>query len=87
MSHHHGFGGPGYLIRSEITQIPFRAGVLGMSNDGLDTEGSRFFITHSMQPQFDGEYTAAGWLIEGDEVLGSLLPGDRLMRATIVAPN
>lgn len=87
VSHRHGFGGPGYLIRSEITRIPFRAGVLGMSNDGLDTEGSRFFITHSMQPQFDGEYTAAGWLMEGEEVLASLLPGDRLIRATIVAPN
>ena len=54
-----------------------------VSNDGLDTEGSRFFITHSMQPQLDGEYTAVGWLIEGDDVLGSLLPGDRLIRAII----
>ncbi len=78
-----GFGGPGFTIRSELTLIPYLRGVIGMASAGKDTEGSQFFITHSMQPHLDGGYTAFGWVVEGMDVVDRLLVGDRIVRATI----
>lgn len=78
-----GFGGPGFTIRSEFTLIPYLRGVIGMASAGKDTEGSQFFITHSMQPHLDGGYTAFGWVVEGMDVVDRLLVGDRIVRATV----
>jgi cyclophilin family peptidyl-prolyl cis-trans isomerase len=78
-----GSGGPGYAIRSEFTQIPFLRGVLGMASSGKDTEGSQFFLTHSMQPHLDGGYTAFGWVTSGEEVLDALLEGHRILEARV----
>jgi peptidylprolyl isomerase len=78
-----GMGGPGFVIRSEFTRIPYGRGVIGMASAGKDTEGSQYFITHSMQPHLDGRYTAFGHVISGMEVVDSILEGDRVIRATI----
>lgn len=78
-----GYGGPGFTIRSELTLIPYRRGVIGMASAGKDTEGSQFFITHSMQPHLDGGYTAFGWVVEGMDAVDRLLVGDPLVRASI----
>jgi len=80
-----GFGGPGFSIRSELTEVPFLRGVLGMASAGKDTEGSQFFVTHSIQPHLDGSYTAFGWLIEGGDVLDAIQQWDRVRRAWVVA--
>ncbi len=69
--------------RTEYTRIRFLTGVVGLSNVGKDTEGSQFFITHSMQPQLDGTYTSFGNVIGGMDVVDSLLPGDRIVTAKI----
>ncbi len=71
--------------RTEFTRIRFLTGVVGLSNVGKDTEGSQFFITHSMQPQLDGTYTSFGHVIGGMDVVDSLLPGDRIVTAKIFA--
>ncbi|TVP60222.1 MAG: peptidylprolyl isomerase [Gemmatimonadales bacterium] len=87
-----GSGGPGLAIRSELTRIPFRRGVIGMASSGRDTEESQFFVTHSMQPHLDGSideggqwqaYTAFGWLEEGENALDQLMEGDRIVSATV----
>lgn len=78
-----GFGGPGFTITSEFTQVPFVEGALGMASAGKDTEGSQFFLTHSMQPHLDGGYTAFGWVVEGMDVVNALQMGDRIVRATV----
>jgi cyclophilin family peptidyl-prolyl cis-trans isomerase len=78
-----GTGEPGFAIRSEFTRIPFRRGVIGMASSGKDTEGSQFFLMHSMQPHLDGAYTAFGWIESGFEALDRLVEGDRLIRARI----
>jgi peptidylprolyl isomerase len=80
-----GFGGPGFTIRSEFTLIPYRRGVIGMASAGKDTEGSQFFITHSMQPHLDGGYTSFGWVVEGMDAVDRLLVGDRIVRARIAS--
>lgn len=75
-----GTGSPGSRIRSEFTQLSFERGVLGMASSGKDTEGSQFYLTHSLQPHLDGGYTAFGWLAEGGEALDLIQQGDRVIR-------
>ncbi len=73
-----GLGNPGYFIASEKNTSIFydRAGMLGMSNSGLDTNGSQFFITLSAAPQFDSQYPIFGEVISGLEVISQLNPAD-----------
>lgn len=78
-----GFGGPGFTIRSEFGEIPYLRGVIGMASAGKDTEGSQFFITHSMQPHLDGGYTSFGWVVEGMDVVDLLQVGDRIVKASV----
>jgi len=78
-----GFGGPGFSIRSEFTHLPYHRGVVGMASAGKDTEGSQFFITHSMQPHLEGSYTAFGWVEEGMDVVDRLYVGDRIVTARV----
>jgi len=78
-----GFGGPGFSIRSEFTQTPFQRGVLGMASAGKDTEGSQFFIMHSMAPHLDGGYTAFGWVESGMDVVDVLYVEDRVLTARV----
>jgi peptidylprolyl isomerase len=78
-----GFGGPGFSIRSEFTQIPYRRGVLGMASAGKDTEGSQFFVTHSMARHLDGGYTSFGWIVSGMDVVDVLYEQDRIVTARV----
>ena len=78
-----GYGGPGFEIRSEFTETPFLRGVLGMASSGKDTEGSQFFITHSMQPHLGGAYTAFGWAEDGMDVVDLLYQEDLIVSARV----
>jgi peptidylprolyl isomerase len=78
-----GFGGPGFTITSEFTEVPYLRGGAGMASAGKDTEGSQFFFTHSMQPHLDGSYTTFGWVVSGMDVVDRLDIGDRILRATV----
>jgi len=73
-----GWGGPGYTIRDELNRLPFDRGVIGMASAGPDTAGSQFFITLSRQPHLDGRYTAFGEVVEGLDLLDSIVQGDRM---------
>ena len=79
-----GFGGPPFRIRSEFTRIPYARGTVGMASSGKDTEGSQYFITHSMQPHLDGRYTAFGYVLDGLEVIDIIFEDDRVVKATII---
>jgi len=79
-----GWGGPGFTIRSEFTRIPYQRGIAGIASAGKDTEGSQFFITHSMQPHLDGRYTAFGRVVEGMGVVDRLLPDDSILSTQVV---
>jgi peptidylprolyl isomerase len=78
-----GFGGPGFTIRSEFTRLPFGRDVIGMASSGKDTEGSQYFITHSMQPHLDGNYTAFGQVVRGSDIVDRIEQGDRVLRAAV----
>jgi cyclophilin family peptidyl-prolyl cis-trans isomerase len=78
-----GTGGPDYRIRTELTELPFGRGILGMASAGKDTEGSQYYVTHSPQPHLEMGYTAFGWLESGGDVLDLIQQGDRIVRMTL----
>jgi cyclophilin family peptidyl-prolyl cis-trans isomerase/HEAT repeat protein len=79
-----GFGGPGFELPSEFTPVRYATGTVGMASAGKDTEGSQFFLTHSMQPHLDGRYTAFGIVIDGQPVVDSIRRGDRILAIEIL---
>lgn len=50
-----------------------------MALSGKDTGGSQFFVTAAPQPHLDGRYTAFGEVVSGQEVVDSLLEGDKIV--------
>lgn len=77
-----GNGGPGYSIRSELTQLNYLTGAVGMASSGKDTEGSQWFITHSPQFHLDSRYTLFGTVKEGQDVVDKIQIGDRIESIT-----
>jgi len=69
-----GMGGPGYTIPNERNLEPYRRGVLGMADAGLNTAGSQFFIMLDDHNRLDGRYTAFGELVD-DEGLDDITVG------------
>lgn len=79
-----GYGSVDFSIRTETPPFHWdRAGIIGMASAGRDTESIQFFITHSGTPHLDGNYTAFGELIEGQEIVDALRVGDVIERVEI----
>ncbi|MEA1980004.1 MAG: peptidylprolyl isomerase [candidate division Zixibacteria bacterium] len=74
--HGDGWGGPGYNIRCEYSDVPFETGMIGLATSGKDTGGSQFFFALSPQPQFNSRYTVLGKVITGMDVLLKIVRGD-----------
>lgn len=65
-----GTGGPGYQIKAEFNKKSHTRGVLSMArSQDPNSAGSQFFICHGDPKFLDGQYTAFGKLIQGDDVL------------------
>ena len=72
-----GKGTPGYFFKNEINDLKFdKPGMVGMANNGVDTNGSRFFITFVPAANFDGTYTVFGQVLSGLDVAEKLTPPD-----------
>lgn len=80
-----GMGGPGYKFGDETFNNPHKhgRGVISMANAGANTNGSQFFITHSLQPHLDGRHTVFGKVIKGLETVDSVKQGDKMNKVTI----
>ena len=78
-----GTGDPGYKIQAEFNKKSHERGVLSMArSQDPDSAGSQFFICHGAPKFLDGQYTAFGKLIKGDDVLEKIattktVPPDR----------
>jgi cyclophilin family peptidyl-prolyl cis-trans isomerase len=79
-----GWGGPGYTMRTEISNANFERGSCGIASAGKDTEGSQFFITHGATPHLDGRYTVFAKTAEGMDVVDCLQIGDTIKTVQLV---
>ncbi|MBT5706571.1 MAG: peptidylprolyl isomerase, partial [Verrucomicrobia bacterium] len=68
-----GTGGPGYQIKAEFSDRPHVRGVLSMARSSApDSAGSQFFICLADAQFLNGQYTAFGEVVSGDDVLEKL---------------
>ncbi|KIG15543.1 Peptidyl-prolyl cis-trans isomerase [Enhygromyxa salina] len=79
-----GYGGPGYVVPCEWSNLGYERGTVGMALAGKDTGGSQFFVTQTPQPHLDARYTVVGQISEGLEVVDLLLPGDRIESVRVI---
>lgn len=76
-------GGAGFHLRTEISMRPVLRGTLLMAQEGKDTAGSRFLITHLPQPHLAGRYTVLGQVTGGMNIVDRLEPGDPIREIVI----
>lgn len=68
-----GTGGPGYTVKAEFNDRSHERGVISMArSQHPDSAGSQFFICLADAKFLDGQYTAFGQLVRGDDVLGNI---------------
>lgn len=79
-----GWGGPGYAVRCEYSEEPYRRGTVGIATSGKDTGGSQFFVALSPQPHLEARYTVFGQVLEGMDVVDELVVGDIIEKIEIV---
>ncbi len=79
-----GWGGPGYRLPSEFSDLPYEPGTLGMARDQVDTEGSQWFITHDRQPHLTAHYTVFGRVSGGMDVVHAIRQGDTIVGIEIL---
>jgi cyclophilin family peptidyl-prolyl cis-trans isomerase len=79
-----GWGGPDYLIPSEDNWLSFIKGSVGIATSGFDTGSSQFFICHSEQPHLNGNYTLFGQVVDGMNIVYSILPEDKILDIEIL---
>ena len=81
-----GSGDPGYKFQDEFHPDlkHDKAGVLSMANSGPSTNGSQFFITHNETPWLDGKHSVFGHVIEGQDVVNSIVQDDILVSIEII---
>ena len=77
-----GFGGPGYTVAAEFNDVPHRPGTVSMGRGSEpDSAGSQFFImttgSESWRPQLDGQYTAFGEVISGQDIVDRISAAPR----------
>jgi len=82
-----GSGGPGYKIKCELDgeNQYHDKGVLSMAHAGRDTGGSQFFICLSREgtSHLDRQHTCFGKVVEGLEVVDTIVEGDVIEKITI----
>jgi cyclophilin family peptidyl-prolyl cis-trans isomerase len=74
-----------FRMQTEATQIPYVRGTLGMARrPQRNSEGTQFFINHTMAPHLNAAYTAWGWVSEGIEVVDQIRRLDLIEHAWVV---
>lgn len=75
----HGTGGPGYTLPAEFNDIPHTPGILSAARTSdPNSAGSQFFLMHKTSPHLDRQYSVFGQVIEGMDVVETIvnLPRD-----------
>ncbi len=81
-----GSGDPGYKFHDEFDPSlkHDRPGILSMANSGPNTNGSQFFITHVATPWLDNKHSVFGHVVQGQEVVNSIVQNDLILHITIL---
>ena len=79
-----GWGGPGYEIVSEFSQLHYSPGTVGMASAGKDTEGSQWFVTTGDFPHLDRRYTIFGFIVDGMDVVNSIDQNDKILSVKLL---
>ena len=76
-----GMGGPGWSVDAEFNDTPHTRGILSMArSQDPNSAGSQFFICHGDAAFLDGQYTAFGRLVYGDEALDAIANANKVWR-------
>ncbi len=74
----------GYEIPNEISNLSHdKAGMLGMANDGPNTNTCEYYITLGDRSYLDGNYTLFGEVFEGMDVVNKITQGDTTFSVSI----
>jgi cyclophilin family peptidyl-prolyl cis-trans isomerase/HEAT repeat protein len=82
-----GSGSTPYTLRSELAQLTYGAGAVGLASAGKDTESCQFFVTHLPTPHLDGRYPIFAQVVRGLDVVQRLDIGDRITAVTLLAAS
>ena len=82
-----GTGDPGYKFDDEFNADlkHDKPGILSMANSGSATNGSQFFITHIETPWLDNKHTVFGHVIDGLDIVNSIVQDDEIINIKINA--
>jgi len=70
----HGTGGPGYQLPAEFNEIPHTPGILSAARtNDPNSAGSQFFLMHKTSPHLDRQYSVFGQVIEGMDVVETIV--------------
>jgi cyclophilin family peptidyl-prolyl cis-trans isomerase len=75
----------GYEIPNEISDLSHnKAGMIGMANDGPNTNTCEYYITLADRSYLDGNYTLFGEVVGGMDVVNSIEKGDTTRSIEII---
>jgi len=75
-----GWGTLNWTQRSEFSNwLSYQPGSVGLASAGKDSEGVQFFITHTYTSNLDGRYSIFAEVLEGMDVVNTLLVGDQII--------